>query len=99
MPGGWLVAGSPVWLLGVIALLLRGLFRGAFLATWDGLLAAFSDLGPALKARADLKRRRKVTPWRLAKAFTWNPFAYLGRSIDVRRFPEPGLTAVVPMDA
>jgi N-acetylglucosaminyl-diphospho-decaprenol L-rhamnosyltransferase len=99
MPGVWLIAGSPVWLLGLIALLVRGLFRGAFLATWDGVLAAFFDLGPALKARADLRRRRKVTPWRLAKAFTWNPFAYLGRSIEVRRFPEQQPAAIVPMDA
>ena len=87
MPGGWLVLTSPVWLLGAIALVVRGLFRGAFFSTWDGLIAAFTGLGPALKARAGLKKRRTVRPWRLAASFTWNPFAYLGRSIDVRPFP------------
>ena len=41
----------------------------------------------ALAARKPLKARRKVSPAQIAAAFTWNPFRYLGRSIDVRPFP------------
>lgn len=87
MPGGWLLLTFPVWLLGAILLLIRGVFRGVFAATWDGLVAGISGLGPALKARAALRARRRVRPFALAEALTWNPFAYLGRKIDVRPFP------------
>ena len=87
MPGGWLLLGSPIWLLGAVALVLRGLVRGAFLPTIQGFVAAFADLGPALKARAENRRRRSVRAWALASSFAWNPFAYLGRSIMVRPFP------------
>jgi GT2 family glycosyltransferase len=88
MPGGLLIATLPVWLLGVILLLIRGLFRGAFLATGHGFFAAFWSLRPTLRARHALRARRRIRSFALAAAFTWNPFAYLGRQIDVRPFPE-----------
>lgn len=88
MPGGLLLLTSPVWLVGAILLLARGLVRGAFLATWDGFVAAFAGLGPVLVSRRALRARRRVTQAQLAAAFTWNPFAYLGRQIDVRPFSE-----------
>lgn len=88
MPGDWLVVTFPVWLAGAILLLVRGLFRGAFLPTWDGFVAAFRGLGPALAVRRQLRARRRIAPSAIAAAFTWNPFAYLGRQIDIRRFPE-----------
>ena len=86
MPGGWLVVTLPVWFGGAILLLVRGAFRGVFRATWDGFMAAFAGLGPMLKTRGDLRARRRVSPSTIAAAFTWNPFAYLGRQIDVRPF-------------
>ncbi len=87
MPGGWLILTLPVWLVGAILLLIRGLFRGAFLATWDGFVAGLRGLGPMLKTRRELRARRRIKPAAMAAAFTWNPFAYLGRQIDVRPFP------------
>ena len=87
MPGGWLIVTLPIWLVGAMLLLIRGLFRGAFLATWDGFIAAFRGLGPMLQTRRDLRVRRQASPASLARALTWNPFAYLGRQIDVRAFP------------
>jgi len=92
MPGGWLVLTLPVWLMGAILLLIRGMFRGVFRATWDGFVAAFGGLGPMLKTRGELRARRRSKASAIAAAFTWNPFAYLGRQIDVRPFsPEdPG---------
>jgi GT2 family glycosyltransferase len=86
MPGGLLLLTSPVWLLGAFALLVRGLFRSAFLPTWEGLTAGFAGLGHALRARRDIRARRRVSAGTIAAAFTWNPFAYLGRQIDVRPF-------------
>jgi GT2 family glycosyltransferase len=87
MPGRWLVITWPVWLVGTFALIVRGAFRGVFVPTISGFAAAFSHIGPALTARRELKKQRRITPERLAAAFTWNPFAYLGRQIDVRPFP------------
>lgn len=86
MPGGWLVVTLPVWFGGAVLLLVRGAFRGVFRATWDGFMAAFAGLGPMLKTRGDLRARQRVSPSTIAAAFTWNPFAYLGRQIDVRPF-------------
>ena len=87
MPGGLLLLTSPVWLVGSLMLLLRGAFRGVFVPTWQGFVAAFAGLGPVLASRKALKARRRVSPAHIAAAFTWNPFRYLGRSIDVRPFP------------
>lgn len=90
MPGGWLALTLPVWFLGAILLLIRGLFRGAFRATWDGFIAAFQGLGPMIKTRRELRSRRGLTPSNVASGFTWNPFAYIGRQIDVRPFQQEG---------
>jgi GT2 family glycosyltransferase len=87
MPGDWLVVTLPVWFAGAMLLLVRGAFRGAFLPTWDGFVAAFRGLGPALERRRELRARRRIAPAAVSAAFTWNPFAYLGRQIDVRSFP------------
>jgi N-acetylglucosaminyl-diphospho-decaprenol L-rhamnosyltransferase len=86
MPGPLLAVGAPVWALGTLALLARGVVRGQFRATWDGLVAGFAGLGPALRQRRDLKARRRNSAGRVASALTWNPFAYIGRQIDVRPF-------------
>lgn len=87
MPTGLLALTAPVWLAGAIALLARGVARGQFKPTWEGLLAAFGDLEPALAARRDIQASRAITTARLAAALTWNPFAYLGRQTRVRAFP------------
>lgn len=86
MPGGLLVLTLPVWLGGAVLLLIRGAFRGVFRATWDGFMAAFAGLGPMLRTRRSLRARRRVSPATIAATLTWNPFAYLGRQIDVRPF-------------
>jgi GT2 family glycosyltransferase len=89
MPLGLLVITAPVWLFGALLLLARGIVRRQFRPTWDGFVAAFSDLKPALAARRELKTRRKIESFELAEVLTWNPFAYLGRQIDVRPFAGP----------
>jgi GT2 family glycosyltransferase len=88
MPGFLLPLTAPVWTIGAIALLVRGAARGVFGATLDGFVAGLRDLGPALAARRELARRRKVALGDIASALTWNPFAYLGRRIVVRPFVE-----------
>lgn len=88
MPGWLLLLTSPVWFIGSLALLLRGAVRGAFVPTWQGFAAAFAGLGPALQSRRVVKAQRSVSTAKLAAAFTWNPLAYLGRSIQVRPFSE-----------
>ena len=78
----------------MLLVLVVGLIMGAddkkavdqFKGTWNGFVAAFADLGPALAARSDIRARRRISMFRLAAALTWNPFAYLGRQIDIRPF-------------
>lgn len=86
MPEVMLPLTAPVWAIGAIALLVRGAARGVFGTTVDGFIAGLRHLGPALAARRDLAKRRKVALGDIAAALTWNPFAYLGRRIDVRPF-------------
>ena len=88
MPGGLLLLTSPVWLAGSLILLARGAVRGVFVPTWEGFWAAFRHLGPMLKTRHQLKTQRRISPGQLAEAFTWNPFSYLGRSIQVTPFTD-----------
>ncbi|RYZ14855.1 MAG: glycosyltransferase family 2 protein [Alphaproteobacteria bacterium] len=89
MPGGWLILTLPIWFIGAVLLLLRGLARGVFRPTWNGFMAGLAGLGPMLKSRRELRKRRKARVSDIAAAFTWNPFAYLGRQIDVRPFQGP----------
>jgi N-acetylglucosaminyl-diphospho-decaprenol L-rhamnosyltransferase len=86
MPGRLLVLTFPAWILGAFALLARGLLRGVFMPTLKGFLSAFGDLGPALKARAKLKKKRVASVGKIAAMLNWNPFAYPSRAIDVRPF-------------
>lgn len=88
MPGGLLLLTLPVWFLGSLLLLARGALRGVFVPTWTGFVAAFRHMGPALASRREMRARRRVPPGVIAAAFTWNPLAYLGRSIQVRVFGE-----------
>jgi GT2 family glycosyltransferase len=88
MPGFMLLLTSPVWAIGIAALLARGVVRGVFAPTLDGLVASFRDIKPALAARRDLAARRTVALGDIASALTWNPLAYLGRRIVVRPFAE-----------
>ena len=86
MPGGLLLATSPVWLIGSLMLLARGAVRGVLAPTWRGFWAAFKGLGPMLKTRGELKSERRISSAGIASAFAWNPFSYLGRSIQVAPF-------------
>lgn len=86
MPGWLLLPTLPVWLLGSLALILRGAVRGVFMPTVRGYAAAFKGLGPTLAARRQLRARRRARISAIAAALTWNPLRYLGRGIDVRPF-------------
>jgi hypothetical protein len=86
MPGWLLLITFPVWFVGTIAILLRGVVTGRFGATIRGHAAAFGDLGPALKARRELRKRRKASTGEIASALSWNPFRFLARKTDVRPF-------------
>src|SRR5262249_1579213 len=86
MPGILLALTLPVWIAGTIAILLRGLVTGRFAATARGLGAAIGDMGPALKARGELRRQRKARVADIAAALSWNPFTFLQRKPDVRPF-------------
>lgn len=91
MPGGLLLLTLPVWMLGSLALLARGLFRGVFVPTLKGYVAAFKELGPMLATRRELRLRRRVEPGDLIVAMTWNPLRYLGRKTDIRPFARSNL--------
>lgn len=86
MPLRLLMFTAPVWLLGTLAILCRGLLTGRFGATFKGLRAAFSDLGPALADRRRLKGMRRASVGNIAGALSWNPLRFLARRPDVRPF-------------
>ena len=88
MPGGLLLLTSPIWFAGALMLLARGAVRGVFAPTWRGFWAGLSGVGPMLKTRAELKTQRRISSGTLAAALTWNPFSYLGRSIQVTPFSD-----------
>jgi len=85
MPGGLMVLTFPVWVAGALALLARGLVVGQFRSTWQGFAAGIAGLGPMLKTRRELQKQRKPGV-QIARAMVWNPFAYPGRSIQVKPF-------------
>jgi len=86
MPTRLFLVTFPIWLAGTAAILARGLVTGRFPATARGLIAAISNLSPALKARQNLKRRRRVKVGDIAASLSWNPMRFLRRKPDVRPF-------------
>lgn len=88
MPGGLLLITSPVWLFGALLLLARGTLKGVFRPTLKGFAQAFANLGPALRSRAQNRKRRTASYGAIAAALIWNPFSYLGRSIQIRPFKD-----------
>jgi GT2 family glycosyltransferase len=90
MPLRLLILTLPVWALGTLAILARGLVTGRFGATVRGLGAAFADLGPALRWRRQLKLRRSAPVLQIAAALSWNPLSFLMRKPDVRPFRNKG---------
>jgi GT2 family glycosyltransferase len=75
LPLGLLVPLLPVH-LAYMALTLWRHPRGNsnyFSATLAGLRAAFSGIGPVLKARRDIQKRRKVSTAAVARMLCWNP--------------------------
>jgi N-acetylglucosaminyl-diphospho-decaprenol L-rhamnosyltransferase len=86
MPGWLLLLTLPVWLMGSLALILRGAVRGVFKPTIRGYVAALKGLGPMLAARRQMRKRRRAKLGDIVAALTWNPLRYFGRGIDVRPF-------------
>ncbi|MEZ5939314.1 MAG: glycosyltransferase family 2 protein [Hyphomonadaceae bacterium] len=86
MPGGLLPLTVPLWMAGAGALLVRSLVVGQFRSTLSGLFAAFGQLGAVLADRRRVQKKRTVPPGQIATSLVWNPFAYIGRSIQVRPF-------------
>lgn len=88
MPGWLLLLTFPVWGLGSLALILRGLVRGVFIPTIRGYGAAIKGLGPMLSTRKQLRKGRRAKVGDIVAALTWNPLRYLARGIDVRPFSD-----------
>lgn len=57
-------------------------------ATFEGLRAAFEDLRPALAARRDIQRRRRVSTLAVARMLCWNPRKLWRRDPDLRPLRE-----------
>ncbi len=86
MPSGLLALTSPVWIVGTMAILARGLMTRRFGATWRGLKSAVAGIAPVLAARRKIQQQRTVTMREIAGAMSWNPFRFLARKTDVRPF-------------
>src|SRR5690606_16831953 len=88
MPGPLLLVTLPVWLAGLIALLMRGLVAQRFKPTLRGFVAGLRDIGPALKTRREIRKRRVARLGDIAAILTWNPLRFLTRRADVRYFQD-----------
>jgi N-acetylglucosaminyl-diphospho-decaprenol L-rhamnosyltransferase len=88
MPSVLLAGTAPLWVAGTLAILVRGLFTGRFVATAKGLGAAFAGIGRALSQRSYLSRTRTVNTVAIARALSWNPMTFLARRPDVRPFTD-----------
>lgn len=86
MPGVLLALTFPVWIAGTLAILARGLVTRRFTSTAKGLGAAIGDLGPALAARRDLRKKRRASLQSIFRAVSWNPIRFLARKPHVRPF-------------
>lgn len=86
MPAPLLALSLPVWAVGTVAILLRGLMTGRFAATFRGLIAAIAGLRPQLAKRRALRRRRVLRAVDIARILCWNPLTFLQRKPYVRPF-------------
>jgi hypothetical protein len=55
-----------------------------FSATLAGLRAAFSGIGPIVKARRNIQKRRKVSAVAVARMLCWNPRKLWRCDSDIR---------------
>ncbi len=88
MPLRLLLLTAPVWLLGTMAILARGMVTGRAHPTFRGLVAAMAGMGPVLAARRQLKRSRRVRVVDVAAALAWNPISFLRNRPIVRPLTE-----------
>jgi len=84
MPPLGLFFGLPVHLALTAALLVRAKMVGRATATWAGLKEGITGIGPVLKDRKTVQRRRKLSTWKIAKAMTWKWKLLRQRKPDVR---------------
>jgi GT2 family glycosyltransferase len=88
MPAALLWFTLPVWAMGLIALLVRGCFRGTFGATWRGIGAGFAGYRYVLMERQALNKRRSVKVVEMASRLCWNPVSYLRRQAVLSSFED-----------
>ena len=69
---------APIHVLATLVLLVRHAARGEAAPAWRGVVAALSDLGPALSARRRLQAERTAKTAEIVGAMTWNPLDLLG---------------------
>jgi N-acetylglucosaminyl-diphospho-decaprenol L-rhamnosyltransferase len=88
MPAALLWFTLPVWTMGLIALLVRGCFRGTFGATWRGIGAGLAGYRYVLMERQALNKRRSVKVAEMASSLCWNPVSYLRRQVVLTSFED-----------
>lgn len=84
MPPLGLFFGLPIHLALTFALLIRAMMAGRASATWAGLKDAIIGIGPVLKDRKTVQRRRKLSSRQIARAMTWKWSLLRQRKADVK---------------
>ena len=84
MPPALLMLTVAAHVLVTIAFLLWSPFRGTGRATWAGIWAALTGMGPILRARAQAQAARKISSWTLARVLSMRPDEVLSRAPVVR---------------
>lgn len=79
----WLLLPAHLVLTALLASL--GPIRGRGLHAWRGIIAGFAGLGPILKTRRDVQKRRKASVFDIAAALTWSPDVFFTRRAVYRK--------------
>ncbi|WP_421788170.1 glycosyltransferase family 2 protein [Hyphobacterium sp.] len=78
------VLGLPAVVAVNLVFLSRSAFHGKFHCTARALIGALQGMGPILRSRRDIQKRRKASTLELAQIMTWSPIKLLTRAPDVR---------------
>lgn len=84
MPPLGLFFGLPIHLALTLALLVRAVMVGRASATWSGLKAGVLGIGPVLKDRKAVQKRRKLSSRDIARAMSWKWNLLRHRKADVK---------------
>jgi N-acetylglucosaminyl-diphospho-decaprenol L-rhamnosyltransferase len=85
MPLMLLIPGLPVHMALTLIGAIKDTLKGKAGIVWPAIFDGLAGLGPILRNRKKIQKRRQISALRLAKSLTWNPVTIARRALDHRR--------------